>query len=118
MQPLVSLMAASNSDVELLIREPRPTIPPTKQPRCWTWASKSGLPEWTLTVPENRISGSPGRLGRKIRCSLIVDNAVRYILRYCSADVDLGSIKCVFGRYSKAESLLIYVSKAKGIWTR
>lgn len=41
-QPLVSLMAVSSSVVELLIREPRPSMPPAKQPRCWTCASRRG----------------------------------------------------------------------------
>ena len=52
--------------------------------------------------PEKRMSGSPGRVGRKKRLLLKEEKAVRYMLRYCGEVREWR--RCVLGRYSKRES--------------
>lgn len=57
------------------------------------------------------MSGFPGSLGRKTRFWLMVFRALRYMFRYWSPDEDLGSSKWDLGRYSKAESSIVDVSR-------
>jgi len=74
-------MAISSSEGELLMRDPRPTMPPTKQPRCCTSVMRvGGSPASTL--PVKRISWSPGVLGLKKWYWLAATRAVLYIRRY------------------------------------
>ena len=79
----MSFFAISSSSRELFILDLRPTIPPTKQARCWTSVSRCGGAELALREPGKRMSGLPGRVGRKKRFLLNEERAVRYMLRYC-----------------------------------
>lgn len=84
------------------MREPRATMPPTKQARCWNCPSRSGGEVDMSLLPDMRMSGFCGRSGRKNRCLLNVERAMRYMSRYW---LDTWWVnKCVLGRYSNAES--------------